>query len=68
MQKALLDSLAQAVVNIDKAKQLPADAKAPLKKAMIPLLKDGMLMGQSGAPATIAKLPIKEARAPATAK
>ncbi|MEA3026463.1 MAG: hypothetical protein QOF91_1748, partial [Alphaproteobacteria bacterium] len=36
--------------------------------AMVPLLKDGMLMGQSGAPATIVKLPIKEARAPATAK
>ena len=35
---------------------------------MIPLVKDGMLMGQSGAPATIAKLPVKEAKTPATAK
>jgi hypothetical protein len=37
-------------------------------EAMVPLLKDGMLMGQSGAPATIAKLPIKEAKTPAPAK
>ena len=37
-------------------------------EAMVPLLKDGMLMGQSGAPATIAKLPINEAKASAPAK
>ena len=37
-------------------------------EAMVPLLKDGMLMGQSGAPATIAKLPAKEAKAAAPAK
>ena len=37
-------------------------------EAMVPLLKDGMLMGQSGAPATIAKLPVKEAKTAAPAK
>jgi hypothetical protein len=33
-------ALAKAVGNIDKAKLLTADAKAQLKKAMIPLLKE----------------------------
>lgn len=40
MQKALLDNLVKAVAEIDKAKQLQADAKAQLKKAMLPLLKE----------------------------
>ena len=35
---------------------------------MIPLVKNGMLMGQSGAPATIAKIPARKTNAPAAAK